>query len=207
MTPWTVAHQAPLFMEFSRQAYWSGLPFPSPEDFPTQGSNLALSHCRLILYQFTRDAPYHELAQIYLVHQTFSLGNLKWENVKHLRIKNDYYSVHSCLVTKPCPTLWDPVDCNLAGYSVHGISQARTGMGCHFLLQGIILTQGLSLCLLHCGLILQNWVTRKPYIPPKFICRRPKPAWNDIKRYSIWEVIRIRSDLEGRASMMGWIPL
>ena len=29
-TPWTVAHQAPLFMEFSRREYWSGLPFPSP---------------------------------------------------------------------------------------------------------------------------------------------------------------------------------
>ena len=29
MTPWTVARQAPLSMEFSRQEYWSGLPFPS----------------------------------------------------------------------------------------------------------------------------------------------------------------------------------
>ena len=29
-TPWTVTHQAPLFMVFSRQEYWSGLPFPSP---------------------------------------------------------------------------------------------------------------------------------------------------------------------------------
>ena len=30
-TPWTIACQAPLFMEFSRQDYWSGLPFPSPK--------------------------------------------------------------------------------------------------------------------------------------------------------------------------------
>ena len=30
-TPWTVAHQAPLSMGFSRQEYWSGLPFPSPQ--------------------------------------------------------------------------------------------------------------------------------------------------------------------------------
>ena len=29
-TPWTLAHQAPPSMEFSRQEYWSGLPFPSP---------------------------------------------------------------------------------------------------------------------------------------------------------------------------------
>ena len=30
VTPWTVAHQAPLFMEFPKQEYWSGLPFPTP---------------------------------------------------------------------------------------------------------------------------------------------------------------------------------
>ena len=33
-TPWTVAHQAPLSMEFSKQKYWSGLPFPIPGDLP-----------------------------------------------------------------------------------------------------------------------------------------------------------------------------
>ena len=36
-TPWTVAHQAPLSMGFSRQEYWSGLPFPSPGDLPNPG--------------------------------------------------------------------------------------------------------------------------------------------------------------------------
>ena len=34
---WTVAHQAPLSMGFSRQEYWSGLPFPSPRDLPNLG--------------------------------------------------------------------------------------------------------------------------------------------------------------------------
>ena len=33
-TPWTVAQQAPLSMRFSRQEYWSELPFPSPGDLP-----------------------------------------------------------------------------------------------------------------------------------------------------------------------------
>ena len=37
MTPWTVAHQAPLFLGFSREEYWSVLLFPSPEDFPDPG--------------------------------------------------------------------------------------------------------------------------------------------------------------------------
>ena len=35
-TPWTVAHQAPLFMGFSRWEHWSGLPFPSSEDLPNK---------------------------------------------------------------------------------------------------------------------------------------------------------------------------
>ena len=35
--PWTVACQAPLSMGFSRQEYWSGLPFPFPGDFPDPG--------------------------------------------------------------------------------------------------------------------------------------------------------------------------
>ena len=37
VTPWTVAHQAPLSMGFSRQEYWSGLPFPSSGDLPNPG--------------------------------------------------------------------------------------------------------------------------------------------------------------------------
>ena len=37
VTPWTVAYQAPLSMGFSRQEYWSGLPFPSPGDLPNPG--------------------------------------------------------------------------------------------------------------------------------------------------------------------------
>ena len=35
--PWTVAHQAPLSMEFSRKEYWNGLPFPSPADLSNPG--------------------------------------------------------------------------------------------------------------------------------------------------------------------------
>ena len=37
MTPWTVAPQAPLSMEFFRQEFCSGLPFPSPRDLPDPG--------------------------------------------------------------------------------------------------------------------------------------------------------------------------
>ena len=37
VTPWTVAHQAPRSMGFSRQEYWSGLPLPIPRDLPNTG--------------------------------------------------------------------------------------------------------------------------------------------------------------------------
>ena len=53
-TPWTVAHQAPLSMKFSRQGYWSGLPFPIPGELPDPGIepvSLHLLHCRQILYR------------------------------------------------------------------------------------------------------------------------------------------------------------
>ena len=40
VTPWTAAYQATPSMEFSRQEYWSGLPFPSPGDLPDPGIKL-----------------------------------------------------------------------------------------------------------------------------------------------------------------------
>ena len=52
-TPWTVAYQALLFMGFSRQSFWSRLPFPSQQIFPTQGSNPCLLHCRQMLYHLS----------------------------------------------------------------------------------------------------------------------------------------------------------
>ena len=48
--PRTVAYQFPPSMGFSRQEYWSGLPFPSQGIFLTQGLNLGLPHCRQTLY-------------------------------------------------------------------------------------------------------------------------------------------------------------
>ena len=38
-TLWTIAHQAPLSTGFSRQEYWSGLPFPTPGNLPNLGLN------------------------------------------------------------------------------------------------------------------------------------------------------------------------
>ena len=61
-------------------------------------------------------------------------------------------------VAQSCPTLCDPVNCNLPGSSVHGILQARTGVGCHFLLQGILPTQGLNPDLPRSKRLLISWL-------------------------------------------------
>ena len=63
-TPWTVTYQAPLCMRFSRQGYWSGLPFPSPGDLPNTGiepwspalqvDSLPLSHLESPLSAYLR---------------------------------------------------------------------------------------------------------------------------------------------------------
>ena len=53
VTPWTVACQAPLSMGFSRQEYWSGLPFPSLGDLPNPGIKPGLPHWWQSLYQLS----------------------------------------------------------------------------------------------------------------------------------------------------------
>ena len=52
-TLWTVAYQAPPSVGFSRQEYWSGLPFPSPGDLPHWGLNPGLPHCGQMLYRLS----------------------------------------------------------------------------------------------------------------------------------------------------------
>ena len=56
-TPWTVVHQAPLSLEFSREEYWSGLPFPSPKDLPNPGIELASLELQTGFFFFTAEPP------------------------------------------------------------------------------------------------------------------------------------------------------
>ena len=51
--PWTIAHQAPLSMEFSRKGYWCELPCPSPGDLPNIG--VKPRHCKHILYGLSHE--------------------------------------------------------------------------------------------------------------------------------------------------------
>ena len=57
-TLWTIASQAPLSMRFSRQEYWSGLPFPFSGHFPNQ----VILHCRWTLYHLSNQESFHSLA-------------------------------------------------------------------------------------------------------------------------------------------------
>ena len=52
VTPWTITRQTPLSMGFSRQEYWSELPFPPPGDLPDPGIKPGLLHCRRVFFCF-----------------------------------------------------------------------------------------------------------------------------------------------------------
>ena len=57
VTLWTVAHQAPLSMEFPRQEYWSGLPSPSPGDLPRPGNEPASPTSPALALEFFTTEP------------------------------------------------------------------------------------------------------------------------------------------------------
>ena len=74
-TPWTVVQQAPLSMGFPRQKYWSGLPFPSPEDLPDTGVKLVSP--ALAGGFFTTEPPGKPLSCSYLLNIYFCLAKEK----------------------------------------------------------------------------------------------------------------------------------
>ena len=71
-TLWAIACQAPLSMEFPRQEYWSGLPFPSPGDLPDQG--IEPMSPALAGGFFTSEPTGKAILQLYLVNKTIALG-------------------------------------------------------------------------------------------------------------------------------------
>ena len=78
VTPWTVAYQASPSMGFSRQEYWSGLPFPSPKDLPNSG----LPNCRQTLYHLRLGNPNRLLQSVNI---TFIwAGKTKNSEITHL---------------------------------------------------------------------------------------------------------------------------
>ena len=80
-TPWTVACQALLSVGFPRQEYWSGLPFPSPGDLPTQGSNIAGGF-------FTSEPLYTQLPVIIIYLWLLAYPKLIVTTSAHIKISN-----------------------------------------------------------------------------------------------------------------------
>ena len=79
----------------------------------------------------------------------------EWRSRAATVFKDAVEAYHS-LVAKLCPTLCDAMD---TGEPARDSPGKDTGVGCHFLLQGIFWTQGSNLCLLHWQVILYHWVT------------------------------------------------
>ena len=87
LTPWTVACQAPRSMVFSRQEYWSGLPFPSPGNLPNPGIKAvtpASSAWALYSYEKQDNAPPHKDVHI-LTSKTCAY--VKLHGKKEIRLK------------------------------------------------------------------------------------------------------------------------
>ena len=82
-------------------------------------------------------------------------GRIRERAGRYLAIPDKMIINCMCLVAQSCPTLCNPMDCSPPGFSVHGDSPGKnTGVGCHALLQGTFLTQGLNPGLPHCRWIL-----------------------------------------------------
>ena len=78
--PWTIACQAPLSMEFSRQEYWSGSPFPSPGDLPNSGIEPGLPHCRRIIYRLSHQEGPTSSSEAMLLRSGAKGGRLRRED-------------------------------------------------------------------------------------------------------------------------------
>ena len=152
-TPWTIACQAPLSMEFFRQEYWSALPFPSPGDLSKPGIEPA-SPAFLAL-----------AGRLFTTSTTTSQNSFKnktkiTERCVKILFQWLYYFPSLYIIS------WD-------------FPGKNPGLHCHFLLQGIFLTQGFNLhllILLHCRWLLYHWAWFLPG-KPDFCCYSPQILW------------------------------
>ena len=108
-TPWTVAHQAPLSMEFSRQEYWSGCCFLPQGIFPSQGSNLGLPHHKQFLYRLTtREA--HIYACVLSHFSCVCLFETLWTVACQASLFIGFYCTSTLWSLLPCPPPGDLPD-------------------------------------------------------------------------------------------------
>ena len=130
-TSWIIACQAPLSIEFSRQVYWRGLPFPSPGDLSEPGTEpRSLLQGRQIFHHLS----YQESLSECLLYANYCQA---------------LYTLYVCVCVcglscvQLFATPWD-IDCQ-APLCPQNFAGKNIGVGSHFLLQGIFHTQGWNL--------------------------------------------------------------
>ena len=112
-TPWTIAHQAPLSMGFSRQEYWSGLPCPPPGDLPDPLHLLHLLHWQA---DSLPTAPPSNAAHLFIASCIQnSLLNLQTAKTSSL------CDLGSCLQPHPCTHTSHPCYASLCTWAVQGL--------------------------------------------------------------------------------------
>ena len=100
--PWTIVHQALLSMEFSRQEYWSGLPFPTPGDLPHPGiKHASLSSPALAdIFFITSTTSYHHLKCFFKKQN--KRQTWRWNSCASPEFTSTWYiSYHEILKTAP----------------------------------------------------------------------------------------------------------
>ena len=139
MTLCTIACQAPLSMEFSRQEYWSGLPFPTSGDLSDPG----IKSASFVSPAFTGEFFYHWITwKAPLKNEDYELKQPALSQVKQTESENESHSVVSDSLQP------------YGLYSPWNSPGQNTGVGSLSLLRGIFLTQELNRDLLHCRQIL-----------------------------------------------------
>ena len=145
---WTVTHQAPLSMGFSRQEYWSGLPCPPPRILRDPGIEpWSLMSPALATWFFITSATWEALNIICLLTIT------KFKNFPQNKLAEAWLESESKTRSVVSDSLWPH-----RLYSPWNSPGQNTGVGSLSLLQGIFPTQELNRVLLHCRQILYQLI-------------------------------------------------
>ena len=108
-----------LSMGFSRQECWSGLPFPPPVIFLTQGSNQGLLHCRQILYRLSYRGVTRKLQKSCISHMLRKRILTPEFHPTTCDLYVTFSSVQFSSVAQLCPTLCDPMNHSTPVLPVH----------------------------------------------------------------------------------------
>ena len=122
--PWTVAHQAPLSMGFSKHEYQSRWPFPPPVDLPKPRIKLKCPESPELAREFFTAEPPEFPMKRTVVSKFENLGQ-EIDGSLGQRVGNLFSVIRCCCsIAKSCPTLCYPMNCSMPGFPVlHCLSE------------------------------------------------------------------------------------